>query len=193
MRRSTDKILTTHVGSLPDFVALDPNAPDHEAKLRALVADAVTKQRDDRARHHQRRRVCQVRRLAALRRKPARRLRAAQGRVHGVHRGQGPRGIRRVLQICDRTRHPILPAERGFVARGVFFRLHRADYLPGAGRDGARDRSVSRSARRASAAGCVSHHHGAGVARALSQERVLQDARRNLFTPSPMRCASSTR
>ena len=45
MRRSTDKILTTHVGSLPDFVALDPNAPDHEAKLRALVADAVTKQR----------------------------------------------------------------------------------------------------------------------------------------------------
>jgi 5-methyltetrahydropteroyltriglutamate--homocysteine methyltransferase len=45
MRRSTNKILTTHVGSLPDFVALDPNAPDHEAKLRALVAEAVTKQR----------------------------------------------------------------------------------------------------------------------------------------------------
>ena len=46
MRRSTDKILTTHVGSLPDFVALDPNAPDHEAKLRALVAEAVAKQRE---------------------------------------------------------------------------------------------------------------------------------------------------
>jgi len=46
MRRSTEKILTTHVGSLPDFVALDPNAPDHEAKLRALVAEAVTKQRE---------------------------------------------------------------------------------------------------------------------------------------------------
>ena len=46
MRRSTDKILTTHIGSLPDFVALDPNAPDHEAKLHALVADAVAKQRE---------------------------------------------------------------------------------------------------------------------------------------------------
>ena len=46
MKRSTEKILTTHVGSLPDFVALDPNAPDHEAKLRALVAEAVIKQRE---------------------------------------------------------------------------------------------------------------------------------------------------
>ncbi len=46
MRRSTDKILTTHVGSLPDFVVLDLNAPDHEAKLQAVVAEAVAKQRD---------------------------------------------------------------------------------------------------------------------------------------------------
>jgi 5-methyltetrahydropteroyltriglutamate--homocysteine methyltransferase len=45
MRHSTDKILTTHVGSLPDFVILDPGAPDQEAKLRTAVVDAVEKQR----------------------------------------------------------------------------------------------------------------------------------------------------
>jgi 5-methyltetrahydropteroyltriglutamate--homocysteine methyltransferase len=46
MRRSTEKILTTHVGSLPDFAALDPNAPEHEAKLRSVVNEAVEKQRE---------------------------------------------------------------------------------------------------------------------------------------------------
>jgi 5-methyltetrahydropteroyltriglutamate--homocysteine methyltransferase len=46
MRRSSEKILTTHVGSLPDFILLDPNAPDHDAKLAALVADAVQRQRE---------------------------------------------------------------------------------------------------------------------------------------------------
>src|SRR5476649_1267263 len=46
MRRSDEKILTTHIGSLPDFVALDEGAADHDAKLREAVAGAVKKQRD---------------------------------------------------------------------------------------------------------------------------------------------------
>jgi 5-methyltetrahydropteroyltriglutamate--homocysteine methyltransferase len=46
MRRSREKILTTHVGSLPDFVVLDINASDHDSRLRAAVLDAVKKQRD---------------------------------------------------------------------------------------------------------------------------------------------------
>jgi len=46
MRRSSQKILTTHIGSLPDFVVLDPTAPDHDAKLTALVADAIQRQRE---------------------------------------------------------------------------------------------------------------------------------------------------
>jgi 5-methyltetrahydropteroyltriglutamate--homocysteine methyltransferase len=46
MRRSDTKILTTHIGSLPDFVVLDPAGPGHDEKLRGLVADAIKKQRD---------------------------------------------------------------------------------------------------------------------------------------------------
>ena len=44
MQRSTHKILTTHVGSLPE-PALDKSAPDYEAKLRSAVADVVQRQR----------------------------------------------------------------------------------------------------------------------------------------------------
>jgi 5-methyltetrahydropteroyltriglutamate--homocysteine methyltransferase len=44
MQRSTHKILTTHVGSLPE-PALDKAAPDYEAKLRTAVADVVQQQR----------------------------------------------------------------------------------------------------------------------------------------------------
>src|SRR6516165_2482844 len=46
MRRSSEKILTTHIGSLPDFVVLDPAAPDHDAKLASVVADAIKRQRE---------------------------------------------------------------------------------------------------------------------------------------------------
>lgn len=46
MRRSSEKILTTHIGSLPDYVTLDANAADHETKLRQLVGEAIKKQRD---------------------------------------------------------------------------------------------------------------------------------------------------
>ena len=46
MRRSSDKILTTHIGSLPDYVTLDATVGDHEARLRQLVGDAIKKQRD---------------------------------------------------------------------------------------------------------------------------------------------------
>jgi 5-methyltetrahydropteroyltriglutamate--homocysteine methyltransferase len=46
VRRSSEKILTTHIGSLPDFVVLDETAADHEAKLRAAIAGAVKRQRD---------------------------------------------------------------------------------------------------------------------------------------------------
>ncbi|MBX5490980.1 MAG: cobalamin-independent methionine synthase II family protein [Chloroflexi bacterium] len=44
MKRSTDRILTTHVGSLPVPPDLDPTAPDYEARLRATVAELVRKQ-----------------------------------------------------------------------------------------------------------------------------------------------------
>jgi 5-methyltetrahydropteroyltriglutamate--homocysteine methyltransferase len=46
MRRSSEKILTTHVGSLPDFVVLDPAASDHDAKLASAVGDAIKRQRE---------------------------------------------------------------------------------------------------------------------------------------------------
>ncbi len=46
MRRSTDRILTTHVGSLPEPADLDPAAPDYESKLRQRVGEVVAQQRD---------------------------------------------------------------------------------------------------------------------------------------------------
>lgn len=46
MKRSTDKILTTHVGSLPYLTEIDKNASDYDAKLRAQIAAVVKKQRD---------------------------------------------------------------------------------------------------------------------------------------------------
>ncbi len=46
MRRSTDRLLTTHVGSLPNLVALDESAPDFAATLPDAVRDVVAKQRE---------------------------------------------------------------------------------------------------------------------------------------------------
>ncbi len=46
MQRSDGKFLTTHVGSLPAITALDESAADYDTKLRAAVAEVVTKQRD---------------------------------------------------------------------------------------------------------------------------------------------------
>ncbi|MCC6776475.1 MAG: cobalamin-independent methionine synthase II family protein [Hyphomicrobiales bacterium] len=46
MKRSTAKILTTHVGSLPDEAPLDKSAAGYEARLRAAVAGVVARQRE---------------------------------------------------------------------------------------------------------------------------------------------------
>lgn len=45
MKRSTRKILTTHVGALPQTSPLDRDAPNYPAKLEAEVAAVVAKQR----------------------------------------------------------------------------------------------------------------------------------------------------
>ncbi|HEY5209986.1 MAG TPA: cobalamin-independent methionine synthase II family protein [Stellaceae bacterium] len=45
MERSTDKILTTHTGSIPEAAPLDRAAPDFEANLRREVAAVVARQR----------------------------------------------------------------------------------------------------------------------------------------------------
>ena len=46
LKRSTHKILTTHIGSLPDPEGLDRAAPDYPQRLRAEVAAVVKRQRD---------------------------------------------------------------------------------------------------------------------------------------------------
>jgi 5-methyltetrahydropteroyltriglutamate--homocysteine methyltransferase len=46
VKRSGQKILTTHVGSLPSSMLLDRGAPDYETKLREAVAMVVKQQRD---------------------------------------------------------------------------------------------------------------------------------------------------
>jgi hypothetical protein len=46
VKRSTTKILTTHVGSLPELASLDRAAADYSQKLRQQVAAVVQKQRE---------------------------------------------------------------------------------------------------------------------------------------------------
>jgi 5-methyltetrahydropteroyltriglutamate--homocysteine methyltransferase len=46
MRRSTERILTTHVGSLPEPEGLDPATPDYEPRLRSAVTDVVRQQQE---------------------------------------------------------------------------------------------------------------------------------------------------
>jgi 5-methyltetrahydropteroyltriglutamate--homocysteine methyltransferase len=46
VKRSADKILTTHVGSLPELASLDRTAADYPQMLRQQVADVVRKQRE---------------------------------------------------------------------------------------------------------------------------------------------------
>ena len=45
MRRSVDKVLTTHVGSLPMQSNPDERAADHSGGLREAVAGVVARQR----------------------------------------------------------------------------------------------------------------------------------------------------
>lgn len=45
MKRSAHKILTTHVGALPETLPLDRDDPDYPARLKAEVAAIVAKQR----------------------------------------------------------------------------------------------------------------------------------------------------
>src|SRR5262245_47936798 len=45
VKRSTDRILTTHVGSLPEPASLDHAAADYPQRLRQQVAEVVNKQR----------------------------------------------------------------------------------------------------------------------------------------------------
>ncbi len=46
MKRSESKILTTHVGALPDLIGLDTSAADYEDKLREAVAAVLRRQRE---------------------------------------------------------------------------------------------------------------------------------------------------
>ena len=46
MKRSGDRILTTHVGSLPGLSSFDPSAADYERKVSAAVAQVVARQRE---------------------------------------------------------------------------------------------------------------------------------------------------
>jgi len=46
MKRSSTKILTTHVGSLPELAHLDPSAADYDRQLRDAVKAVVKEQRD---------------------------------------------------------------------------------------------------------------------------------------------------
>ena len=46
MKRSSKRIVTTHVGSLPEATPLDQSAADYEARLREAVAAVVKRQRE---------------------------------------------------------------------------------------------------------------------------------------------------
>ena len=134
MKRSTDAILTTHVGRLqrPDTIteklvgryagkAVDQAALD--AELKASVAEVVRQQADAGIRGRERRRVRPYQ-LADLRPRTALGLRAASGRIEVRHRHpqrQGSGGVRRLLLRVRHARRPHLlqVARRGRIERGM--------------------------------------------------------------------------
>ena len=115
MKRSTDRILTTHVGSLPrpkDLVELyRENSPDSTLlpRLRSAVAEVVQQQArcgidvvNDGEFGKAMRRSRRFRRVVVLHLRPHGRLRAqrrgGEKRTRGVDvRQQGTKGIRRIL------------------------------------------------------------------------------------------------
>ena len=111
MRRSTSKILTTHIGALPELTPLDRAAPDYEAQLKREVAAVVAKQREIG--------------LDIINEGESTKggdwLSYVENRFGGFEErppagdaadraGQGPRGIRRLLSIRHRARHAVLHA-----------------------------------------------------------------------------------
>lgn len=47
MRTSTERLLTTHVGSLPDAPGLNPETAGHEEALDRAVAEVIAQQREN--------------------------------------------------------------------------------------------------------------------------------------------------
>ncbi len=176
MKRSSSKILTTHVGSLP-FLSVDQGiALGDQSRLREEVAAIVARQREigiD---------VINEGEYA----KGGDWLRYMQNRFGGftdigapegkplIEQGQGSRGIRRVLQIRHRARHAVLRAGRSDCEKAPGSRVHRPGRLYRSGRSQEGDRRHGRSRRHR---GCVSDLDRAGEPRSLPAQSLLQERR----------------
>ena len=187
MKRSSDRILTTHVGSLPrpadllDVVqAKEQGKPVDEKRARRAAAQRGRRDRAqaDRARHrrHRRRRVRQAE-LRLLRQRAPRRLRGRQGSaaaksVGGLARSQI---LSRILRrrACGRA-----PEPHG---------LHRAHHLSRHGAIADRHRqSQGRARRRASRRRC-SCRPSRRPARRTGSATATTRPRRSICSPSPTR------
>ena len=177
MKRSTDRILTTHVGSLPrpaDLLAMmeakekggafDRNV--YEARLREAVAEIVNKQVELGIDVDRRRRVLQAE-LRHLYQRAAGRLRGRQGVERPESLAQIARGagVSRILQHAGRAR----------AAAAAEHDLHRADHLQGPRPRQARHRQFQGRARQREAGRGVHAGDLALERRGPAQERLLQD------------------
>ena len=183
MKRSTDRILTTHVGSLirPGAVARLPARQGGGGALRpgglCELPEGVRRRGGapagrDRPRRHQRRRVRQGDQLVAIRAVPPRRFRAAAvqaGRRQPVHARRRPHAFRGVLR---RPRFPRQGRDRDGFGRG------RPDHLYGTGRAAARYRQFQSGARQGEGDGRLPAGRRARERHSRPQERILQDRRR---------------
>ena len=145
MRRSDKKILTTHVGSLPDPADMSP-------PLEARVAEVVRRQREAGLDLINEGEYTEGRRLAVLHGRPLRRLteRAAGGGAPMITQGKDREEFAEFYRYA--TEHGTLfyyrRPDRADADAAAALGVHRADRLPGPG--GARS-ARSTVARRTSA------------------------------------------
>ena len=177
MKRSTARILTTHVGSLPDLPNLVPGQANYDSQLKVGGRNADPQAAGGRAGQHQRRRVDQRWRLAGLSRKPHRWVRAASGWSTG-------RDLRvKIAKSSPTTMRsrpsgaPLLPYRRPAPRADAASTWPVRSRSPTSAAKRSRARSASSKPRwrRPAPRGAVSDHDRPGQHRAVSAQRVLSD------------------
>ena len=163
MKRSTNRILTTHVGSLirpPRLLELvrarekgaAADVQAYEQCLKESVAEVVRRQAQAGHRHRQRRRIRQVHQLGALCTEAGQRLRDAPGqtRRRSICAWRGQRALQGILRGTGRWKRSHL-VERDEARGGV--RRSREVHRPR--RTSARHRQPESSAARSKSGGSV--------------------------------------
>ena len=192
LRRSSEKILTTHVGSLPGLSRFDPSKPDYPEKVAAGVAEIVARQREARLDVINEGEYAKAGDWLSYVDDRFTGFQPRRANRHPDHpAGQGPRGLRGLLCLRDREGHALLCGVGGHQAEAATLGLHRPDRLQGTGRDAARDRAAQGQPE--AGGGRLPDGDGAVQLSSLTGATSTTSRRKSSSSPSRKPCVSSTR